>query len=206
VLLGVSEESKAYKLYNPIERKIIVSRDVVFEEDKGWNWHEKESVKQIDDVSVNDETDEIEVENPNVDIGNEVGIENVIVNDTEDEDSANSNNDEGSDYDSEGYNDLPPRSRNPPSYLRDYVTNSEAVDDQMQNLAIAMFSSSEDPSTYEEASKLDVWRKAMDSEIHSIESNKTWELTTLPQGTKAIGVKWVYNTMKKEKLKSTRQG
>ncbi|PNX60579.1 cysteine-rich receptor-like protein kinase 25-like protein, partial [Trifolium pratense] len=38
VLLGVSEESKAYKLYDPIEKKIIISRDVIFEESKSWNW------------------------------------------------------------------------------------------------------------------------------------------------------------------------
>ena len=34
VLLGVSEESKAYRLYDPVARKIIVSRDVIFEENK----------------------------------------------------------------------------------------------------------------------------------------------------------------------------
>ena len=34
VLLGVSDESKAYRLYDPATRKIVVSRDVVFEEDK----------------------------------------------------------------------------------------------------------------------------------------------------------------------------
>lgn len=33
VLLGVSEESKAYRLYDPVARKIVVSRDIVFEED-----------------------------------------------------------------------------------------------------------------------------------------------------------------------------
>jgi hypothetical protein len=37
VNLGVSEESKAHKFYDPIAKKIIVSRDVVFEESKGWN-------------------------------------------------------------------------------------------------------------------------------------------------------------------------
>lgn len=30
VLLGVSEESKAYRLYNPISKRIIISRDVIF--------------------------------------------------------------------------------------------------------------------------------------------------------------------------------
>ena len=34
VLLGVSDESKAYKLFDPISKKVIGSRDVVFEEDK----------------------------------------------------------------------------------------------------------------------------------------------------------------------------
>jgi hypothetical protein len=34
----------------------------------------------------------------------------------------------------------------------------------------------------------------MDSEIESIEKNNTWELTTLPKGSKAIGVKWIYKT------------
>ena len=40
------------------------------------------------------------------------------------------------------------------------------------------------------------WRQAMGEEIESIEKNKTWELTTLPKGHRAIGVKWVYKTKK----------
>ena len=35
VLLGVSEESR---LYDPTSQRIIISRDVVFEEDKSWDW------------------------------------------------------------------------------------------------------------------------------------------------------------------------
>ncbi|XP_039038351.1 uncharacterized protein LOC120175865 [Hibiscus syriacus] len=38
ILLGVSDETKAYKIYDPITKKVIVRRDVVFEEDKSWNW------------------------------------------------------------------------------------------------------------------------------------------------------------------------
>lgn len=45
VLLGVSEESKAYRLYNPISKKIIIRRDVVFEEGEHWDWGR--SVKEI---------------------------------------------------------------------------------------------------------------------------------------------------------------
>nr|KYP56716.1 Retrovirus-related Pol polyprotein from transposon TNT 1-94 [Cajanus cajan] len=35
---GVSEESKAYRLYDPISQRIIMSRGVVFEEDDSWDW------------------------------------------------------------------------------------------------------------------------------------------------------------------------
>ena len=38
VLLGVSEESKGYRLFDPVTKKIVVSRDVIFEEEKQWDW------------------------------------------------------------------------------------------------------------------------------------------------------------------------
>ena len=34
----------------------------------------------------------------------------------------------------------------------------------------------------------------MDEKIGAIKKNDTWELTDLPKGQKAIGVKWVYKT------------
>lgn len=41
VFLGVSEHSKAYKLFNPFTKKIVISCDVVFDEESMWNWTEK---------------------------------------------------------------------------------------------------------------------------------------------------------------------
>lgn len=38
VYFGVEEGSKAHRMYNPKNNKIVVSRDVVFEEKKMWNW------------------------------------------------------------------------------------------------------------------------------------------------------------------------
>lgn len=40
------------------------------------------------------------------------------------------------------------------------------------------------------------WKGAMYEEIKSIEKNETWELVDLPEGQKAIGVKWVYKAKK----------
>ncbi|CAL8103863.1 unnamed protein product [Prunus armeniaca] len=46
VFLGISEVSKAYKLFNPLSKKIIISRDVVFDEEKTWNWSDDVSLQQ----------------------------------------------------------------------------------------------------------------------------------------------------------------
>lgn len=37
ILVGYSESSKAYKLYNLVTKKVVVSRDVIFDESKEWN-------------------------------------------------------------------------------------------------------------------------------------------------------------------------
>jgi transposase InsO family protein len=55
-----------------------------------------------------------------------------------------------------------------------------------------------EPSTYNEASKSPHWCEAMQAEIHALETNQTWSLTSLPHGKIPIGCKWVY----KVKLRS----
>jgi hypothetical protein len=49
-----------------------------------------------------------------------------------------------------------------------------------------------DNISFEEAVVDDKWRAAMDDEMHAIEKNDMWELTSLHKGYKAIGVKWVF--------------
>jgi hypothetical protein len=92
---------------------------------------------------------------------------------------------------------LPPRIGRTPKRLRLYVIGDQLDDIDQHNLAI--YIPSDDPVTYVEAEKSKVWRIAMDQEMESIENNKTWELTTLPNGASAIGVKWIYKTKCNEK-------
>jgi len=66
---------------------------------------------------------------------------------------------------------------------------------------LAVFSTNNDPVTYEEAIKHEEWKRAMDQEIESIESNDSWELTSLPSGAKKIDANWVYKTKLNEKGK-----
>lgn len=37
VLLGVSEESKAFHIYNPLTNKVCISKSMVFDEIRSWN-------------------------------------------------------------------------------------------------------------------------------------------------------------------------
>ncbi|CAI7790992.1 unnamed protein product [Closterium sp. NIES-53] len=75
-----------------------------------------------------------------------------------------------------------------------------------EECAFAFFSPGEmpgEPATLKEAlesSDAEEWKKAMESELKSIEENGTWELVELPEGRKAITSKWLF------KIKSDADG
>lgn len=54
----------------------------------------------------------------------------------------------------------------------------------------------EEPGNFKDAVKEPEWKKAMQVEMDAIEKNKTWVLTDLPPGRKAISLKWVYKLKK----------
>nr|GFC61754.1 retrovirus-related Pol polyprotein from transposon TNT 1-94 [Tanacetum cinerariifolium] len=59
VFVGYDKQSKGYKLYNPVTRKVVVSIDVEFDEEGSWDWSFQES-KRYDFLPMTDEeeTDE----------------------------------------------------------------------------------------------------------------------------------------------------
>ena len=54
IFLGVSDKSKAYKLYNPKTMIIVISRDVVFDEKGTWSWKQN-GVKENIPVDFDDD-------------------------------------------------------------------------------------------------------------------------------------------------------
>lgn len=47
VFIGYSSMSKGYRLYNLKTNKVIISRDVVFDEKTYWNWEEDKMKEKI---------------------------------------------------------------------------------------------------------------------------------------------------------------
>ncbi|GAU26636.1 hypothetical protein TSUD_102440 [Trifolium subterraneum] len=129
ILLGVSEESKAYKLYDPLQKKIIISRDVVFDESNGWNWDEKTKNQspQVIEETISEHSDQgITVEE------DQQGEEHTPIDENEYEEDYKDNGDVNTTI-----RQLPPRARKPPGWVQDYVTNIEDSDiEAMQNLAV----------------------------------------------------------------------
>lgn len=180
VLLGVSEESKAYRLYNPLTKRVVISRDVIFEEEKQWDWDASYEEQLLMDLEWGDDESSIDMDDVNEsdsEGGDEVeGAGNSSPNSANEEDI---NTSEG-------------RVRQPPIWMREYVSG-EGLSEEENEVNMALVVSS-DPLCFEEAVKSSKWRMAMDIEIKSIEKNQTWKLTELPTGAKKIGVKWIYKT------------
>ncbi|PKI72950.1 hypothetical protein CRG98_006650 [Punica granatum] len=152
-----------------------MSRDVEFDEEQTWDWKNNDQLKQIA-------------------LDEEYGQKNETLRDIQ---KALSPRQVGIQFDSDGSSSSIMRKT---KSIQEIYDSSRAVDvnfdEEFNNLCLfAGF----DPLTYEEASKETKWRKAMEEEIHAIKKNNTWELTLLPRGHKAIGVKWVFKTKRNAK-------
>jgi hypothetical protein len=59
IFVGYSEDTKGYKLYDPIARKFIINHDVQFMENEAWNGSITKTLKIIDAMEHDDMEDEM---------------------------------------------------------------------------------------------------------------------------------------------------
>ncbi|RVW25663.1 Retrovirus-related Pol polyprotein from transposon RE1 [Vitis vinifera] len=151
-------------------KKVVTSRDIVFEEDRQWEWDTSYEEQVLVDLESSDD-DKNNTEDNEGDENLEAASEgNEEAEGNENQAAANDAGDaavtDASDAPAEG------------SYAR--KEGSDVLLFGWKITSVAVMSSK--------------WRLAMDSEINSIEKNQTWKLTDLPAGAKTIGVKWIYKT------------
>ena len=83
--------------------------------------------------------------------------------------------------------------RRPPKHLDDYVTDLDR--DQCMSNVDYFYRVSSFPQSYKEAissTEYENWKKAMSEEMNSLRENETFTLTTLPEGRKSVGGRWVF--------------
>ena len=57
--MGVGEQSKAYKLFNPLTNKIVISRDIIFYEERTWNWNRQQPSPIYRDYEIEEENEQL---------------------------------------------------------------------------------------------------------------------------------------------------
>jgi hypothetical protein len=220
IFVGYSETSKAFFIYLPSSRKIVLRRDVIFEEDgafrksRGTEKGEQSSpqiqvspqqttVTQISGPPVSGTTCS-QVTGPQ-DSGSQATSPQVSGSITPESTSGSFSSGDGVEQ-----GESPPRDttseRRKPKWLQDTLREAQgSVGNPRQAVReskpperfcsyIAMVSSirESEPSTFEEASSRQVWRDAMMEEYNSIMKNDVWEVVPRPEGKSVVTSRWLY--------------
>ncbi|XP_074328337.1 uncharacterized protein LOC141666242 [Apium graveolens] len=173
IYLGKEPGTKAHRLYDPKTGQLHVSRDVKFEENRGWHWVTNTGGKgetQNSFVVVGaqatqynqEEMGESSVVTPIVATGTPTG-------------TASSESSQPRKF----------------KFLADIYNET----DETKLMDELLYAGVDEPM-YKQAENDKASNAAMQAEIDTIEKNKTWILTELSEGRKAIQLKWVYKLKK----------
>ena len=201
---GYEPGTKGYRVYDPVNNKLMVTRDVIFDEKRGWNWVESSSSQASEPAPFTFRVQYSDEPEQNPTIGNAD-----LTGDSDAEPGSpaaaipSPATEEGS---------TPPAAQiqwaTPPSGAsassdeapRRFRTITDLLDttEEVQDFEYSGFclSAVGEPKSVEEAMTELCWRQAMQEEMQAIENNKTWDVADLPAKQKAIGLKWVFKVKK----------
>ncbi|KAI5336669.1 hypothetical protein L3X38_015937 [Prunus dulcis] len=180
ILVGYGLCEKGYRIFDPSSRKIILSRDVHFDEDGLWKWENE----QKGEITVSMPAENLNCE-PSLDLDTPLQM-----------DAGTTVQDEPSqDLDAStqmGENTILQEERiSGSSQAIDHTPKKwRSVNEIMAQCNIFIV----EPESFEDANLDESWRNAMKAELEMIEKNNTWQLVDRPFGKPIIGVKWVYKT------------
>ena len=211
VFLGYESGTKGYRVFDPVNNQLHVSRDVVFEEQEKWNWDTPRSSGQAEtesfiidlqptvaeptmqpaavfeegEGSQQDQGEHGHELSPQASLPALPGSPSTLNNSAAGSNATGSNS-AGSSDSVQG----PVRFRS----LTDLFDATEEIHDyEYSGLCLL---AADEPASVEEALEEKCWRDAMNAELQSISDNSTWRLTELPKGQRAIGLKWVFKVKK----------
>lgn len=193
IMVGYSNEAKAYRLYDKANNRVVERRDVIFQENDftgnnvdetlprptedylsfdiiNSNQHDVDSLQKEISTNTNMNVDVIESDGDDEEF---LGFETAAVSDEPTQANNQKENETSSPIDGPNA-----RKRGRPRKQKlNTITNYHV------------------PNTVDEAMSSDNhknWYEAMRTEMSSLEKNGTWSLVDLPVGAKAIETKWVF--------------
>lgn len=200
VFVGYEPGTKGYRVYNPENGRLYVTRDVIFDETKGWNWanYSDNSIPETYTVGYLESifSDGGIPKATEFPVASNDSAHGEIVQQTpvvEKQDAGRvkfasppSHVPSEIGFDDEG---APRRYR----MVADCMESAKPIELNPNELFLV---ASEEPNTYEEAQGDVAWQAAMKEEMAAIAENGTWSLADLPAGHRPIGLKWVFKLKK----------
>ncbi|BFG26329.1 hypothetical protein CerSpe_126030 [Prunus speciosa] len=191
---------KGFKLWDPVNHKKILSRDVVFDE-KTMPMNKIKNSEAKEDVVERETTIEVPLKKVFRETSQEQPTEDVqeeVESDIEEEDAGQQQQQTQEEEEAQEQvepssiaRSRPKRTIKPPQR---FGWDKDAVH-------YALNASEEEPTTFQEAvenKERESWMEAMMQEMESLHQNSVWELVPKPKGRKVIGCKWVFR--KKEDM------
>jgi hypothetical protein len=215
ILLSFDSEAKAYRCYRPSTKKVFISRDILADEvssvctsidreDTELNFDTTPApTRQEERLALADREEHHDDASPNDAVPAPVSplrpsSPTLLVQDP----SPQSHQDSPPSHTDSTHSSPPPviaprrsdRVRRFPKHLQDFAAtiNLQPPTDALADLIPEHYEDSAEPLTFKQAHLNPHWRSAMQAEIDSIHSNRTWSLVPLPPDKKAISSKWVY--------------
>lgn len=207
IFLGYQRDVKGYRLWDPLSCKLVVSRDVSFNESRSSKEGEngpttnkgphEPSIENEGELVHDSSTRGQQGEAPHADLE-----QDNVPRDVEEEEQVIADEppllESAPIEEGESSTGRPIRIRHAPDRYGTWFPTEHAVRDEdllTDDLGHALITEDGSPSSYVESQaapeKLK-WNAAMRQEMKSLGDNKTWELVELPNGRKAIDCKWIY--------------
>ncbi|CAH9120743.1 unnamed protein product [Cuscuta epithymum] len=195
IFLGYGQDEFGYRLYDPVEKKLVRSRDVVFCEDQ--------TIKDIQKVQMT----ATQMYDDLVDLGDEgTHNESTTVDDTAQPDThqdtvdTQTPEDETTDIQHPEVTYMPEESHEAPIPMRQ-TTRAKIPFVRYNPDTYVLLTDGGEPECFDEvleSEQKDKWFRAMQDEMESLHDNHTFDLVKLPNGKRALKNRWVYRLKQEE--------
>lgn len=204
IFMGYCDNTKGYRLYNPRNKQIITSRDVIFIENANIDNEKSVSMPHLAKIQLSSSNTEQLNQSTNSDVLEETlnatdetlnPLSQSNISTTSFESCQSNNRDETYYPDTDDYNSDSFDSFNFERNITLRPHQRSNVEHSSPGHNFMCVPQDSDPLTVEEAlssAESRHWKEAMDEEYKSLLENNTFEITSLPESKRAIPCKWVF--------------